>query len=236
MNQRESSATPTDRGDEVHELLVDAAAAAVTSDKFKVVMVAQQSNDPRGGNNEALSSMAQQNAVEQAAGQQAAVGSNTNRPEHKNTKLTMPPPMPHAAMAMACGPDDPDRAMEFELSDSPEQVKRRRPSSSPRARSSPTTSRASTPPRGRRGGSPYSRPLFPNGDAAMHKLVPFDPSASGEQQLLTFLAQGKADREHMAVLKAAMEDMHNTQQEHAENIEHNARRGDEQVLINRRLA
>ena len=70
----------------------------------------------------------------------------------------------------------------------------------------------------------------------MHRLVPFDPAADGQVQLQSLLDQGAADREHMAVLKAAIEQLHEVQQTHAVEISHNSRRGDEQVLINRRLA
>ena len=99
-------------------------------------MVAQQINDPRrvAEQIEALSQMAKLNAaaLEHAAGQQATIGSITNRTNMINTNLMQPAftsPTP-SVLAMVFWRDD---VAEFDLSNSPEQAKKKpSPSGSPR--------------------------------------------------------------------------------------------------------
>ena len=69
----------------------------------------------------------------------------------------------------------------------------------------------------------------------MHRHVPFDPAASDTANMNKLVEQVHADGEHMLILKAAIERLHEVQQGHAADILHNSRRGDEQVLLNRRL-
>ena len=70
----------------------------------------------------------------------------------------------------------------------------------------------------------------------MHRHVPFDPAASAAENPNKLVEQVNADGEHMFVLKDAIERLHQVQQDHAAEILHNSRRGDEQALLNRRLA
>ena len=70
----------------------------------------------------------------------------------------------------------------------------------------------------------------------MHRHIPFDPAAPDMANLNKLVEQVHADGEHMLILKMAIERLHEVQQGHVADILHNSRRGDEQALINRRLA
>ena len=110
----------------------------------------------------------------------------------------------------------------FELSDSPGKAaaggKRRKQlsgagprgsSRGPRGPPSAPPSRSASP-RGRRAGSP--RPLWADEAAATHRLVPRDPAASGPEMLESIHAQFAADRQHMAMLKVAIGEVHVAQE------------------------
>ena len=70
----------------------------------------------------------------------------------------------------------------------------------------------------------------------MHHMVPRDPAASGPEQLEAIWNQFAADREHMAMLKAAVEQVHATQAGLAADLSVEAGRQDGQVILNTRLA
>ena len=131
-----------------------------------------------------------------------------------------------------------DDADFFNLSESPPKVEskraRRVTSAGNRLRLPSPRRAASVPERARMGRSPSRRGCWPSADAAQHRHVPFDPAASDTANLNKLVEQVQSDGEHMAVLKAGIERLHETVEGQAALIERHEQRLGEQAAVNLR--
>ena len=125
----------------------------------------------------------------------------------------------------------------FALTPSPEKVdakRARRPTTASRSRL-PSQRRAVSQPGGARAGrSPARRSAWPDAAAAQHRHVPFDPAASDAVNMNKLVEQVQSDGEHMAILKAGIERLHETVETQAALLAAHGQRLDEQAAINLR--
>ena len=149
---------------------------------------------------------------------------------------------PEAMASDAIAPLAPDTAalpediVSFDVSTSPEKADSKRARRiTPIRHRLPTGRRAvSQPGHSRTGRSPAPRSVWPDVTAAQHRRVAYDPSSSQESNLNKLADQVMFDGEHMAVLKAGIERLHETVEAQAAIIATHEERHNNQAAVNLR--